>query len=141
MVTLTEVLDNIDVLAGSDLLVRWSLGEPQNKLPTGKETSLPSLYQEKLESCDLPIIFATTFRFLILGERQTLKSSTLSKATSSLCSESSSESILLRFGSLLDSITGLDTRFSAGIGGAMVETDIYLTLRLYVITFNRNILV
>lgn len=108
MVALTEVLDNIDLLAGSDLLVRWSLREPQNELPTGKETLLPSLYQEKLESCDLPIIFATTFRFLILGERQTPKSSTLSKATSSLCSESSSESILLHFGSLLDSITGCD---------------------------------
>ena len=48
----------------------------------------------------------------------------LSKVPSSLCSESSSESILLYFDSLLDFITGLDICYAAETGGAMVEIDI-----------------
>ena len=48
----------------------------------------------------------------------------LSKVPSSLCSESSSESILLYFDSLLDFITGLDICYAAETVGAMVEIDI-----------------
>ena len=48
----------------------------------------------------------------------------LSKVPSSPCSESTSESILLYFDSLLDFITGLDICYAAETGGAMVEIDI-----------------
>ena len=88
-----------------------------------------SLCPEILESGDLFIMFATFFQFLILGVCRKLKSSTLSEATSSLCSESSSESILLYFDSLLDSVTGLDIRFAAGASGVMVGIDIDLTFQ------------
>ena len=119
----------IDLLAGSDLLASWSFGELQNELPCSKENLSLLLCVKKLESCDLFFIFATFFRFLVVGEHRTLKSPTLPKGTLWLCPESSSRSILLYFESRLDSIRGLDTRFSAEIGWAMVEVGIDLDMR------------
>ena len=59
--SVTEVLGNINLVAGSDLLVSWFVGELQNELPNGKENLLMSLFPEILESGDLFIMFATFF--------------------------------------------------------------------------------